>query len=153
MRSLVLGVAAASVAGAGWLQWGGTSDAATGPAQIRLTTKQVKYHRVDTGRSGRSPGDMEIITHLLYNKGVTPRALGHSEFVCTFTIDISRSCRATFFLPRGTLVVGGSLRFRQIYQLAVLGGTRLYDNARGTLTVTRLRKNPRRDLMLFRLIG
>jgi hypothetical protein len=150
MRNLVLGVAAASVAGAGWLQW--SSDAATGPAQIRLTTKQVRYHRVDTGRPGRSPGDMEIVAHLLFNKGITPRALGHSEFVCTFTIDISRSCRATFFLPRGTLVVGGSLRFRQIYQLAVLGGTRLYDNARGTLTVTRLRRNPRRDLMLFRLI-
>jgi hypothetical protein len=151
MRYLVLGVAAASVAGAGWLH--STSDAGTGPAQIRLTTKQVRYHRVDNGRSGRSPGDMEIIAHLLYNKGVTPKALGHSEFVCTFTIDISRSCRATFFLPRGTLIVGGSLRFRQIYQLAVLGGTRLYDNARGTLTVTRLRRTPRRDLMLFRLVG
>jgi hypothetical protein len=35
----------------------------------------------------------------------------------------------------------------------VLGGTGLYDNARGTLTVTRLRKNPRRDLFLFRLVG
>jgi hypothetical protein len=151
VRYLVLGVAAASVAGAGWLH--STSDAGTGPAQIRLTTKQVRYHRVDNGRSGRSPGDMEIIAHLLYNKGITPKALGHSEFVCTFTIDISRSCRATFFLPRGTLIVGGSLRFRQIYQLAVLGGTRLYDNARGTLTVTRLRKSPRRDLMLFRLVG
>jgi hypothetical protein len=151
MRNLVLGVAAASVAGAGWLHL--SSDAATGPAQIRLTTKQVRYHRVDTGRSGRSPGDMEIMAHLLYNRGITPKALGHSEFVCTFTLDISRSCRATFFLPRGTLVVAGSLRFRQIYQLAVVGGTRLYDNARGTLTVTRLRKNPRRDLMLFRLVG
>jgi hypothetical protein len=151
MRSLLLGVVAASVAGAGWLQH--HSDAATGPAQIRLTTKQVRYVRLDNGRSGRSPGDVEIIAHLLYNKGVTPRALGHSEFVCTFTIDISRSCRATFFLPRGTLVVGGSLRFRQIYQLAILGGTRLYDNARGTLTVTRLSKTPRRDLMLFRLTG
>jgi hypothetical protein len=151
MRYLVLGVAAASVAGAGWLH--STSDAGTGPAQIRLTTKQVRYHRVDSGRPGRSPGDMEIVVHHLYNKGVTPKALGHSEFVCTFTLNTTRSCRATFFLPRGTLVAGGSLRFRQIYQLAVLGGTRLYDNARGTLTVTRLRKSPRRDLMLFRLVG
>jgi len=151
MRNVVLGFAVASVAGVGWMQW--DSEAATGPAQIRITTKQVRYHRVDSGRSGRSPGDMEIIAHLLYNRRVTPKALGHSEFVCTFTLDISRSCRATFFLPRGTLVAGGSLRFRQIYQLAVLGGTGLYDNARGTLTVTRLRKSPRRDLFLFRLVG
>jgi hypothetical protein len=151
MRKLVLGLAVAFVAGAGWLH--SSSAAATGPGQIRLTTKQERYHRVDHRPSGRSPGDMEIITQLLYNKGITPRALGHSEFVCTFTIDISRSCRATFFLPRGTLIVGGSLRFRQIYQLAVLGGTRHYDNARGTLTVTRLRKSPRRDFMVFRLVG
>jgi hypothetical protein len=151
MRKLALGAAAASFAIVGWLHL--DSGAATGPAQIRVTTKQVRYHRVDSEPSGRSPGDMEIISHLLFNRGVTSNALGHSEFVCTFTIDISRSCRATFFLPRGTLVVGGSLRFRQIYQLAVLGGTGLYDNARGTLTVTRLQKNPRRDLMLFRLVG
>jgi hypothetical protein len=151
MRNVVLGFAVACVAGVGWMHW--DSHAATGPAQIRITTKQVRYVRVDSGRSGRSPGDMEIIAHLLYNRRITPRALGHSEFVCTFTLDISRSCRATFFLPRGTLVVGGSLRFRQIYQLAVLGGTGLYDNARGTLTVTRLRKSPRRDLFVFRLVG
>jgi hypothetical protein len=151
MRNIVLGFAVASVAGVGWMQW--DSEAATGPAQIRITTEQSRYVRIDNGRSGRSPGDMEIITHLLYNRRITPKPLGHSEFVCTFTLDISRSCRATFFLPRGTLVVGGSLRFRQIYQLAVLGGTRLYDNARGTLTVTRLRKSPRRDQFLFRLVG
>jgi hypothetical protein len=151
MRNVVLGFAIASFAGVGWMNW--SSEAATGPAQIRITTKQVRYHRVDTRPARRSPGDMEIIAHLLYNRRVTPKALGHSEFVCTFTLDISRSCRATFFLPRGTLVAGGSLRFRQIYQLAVLGGTGLYDNARGTLTVTRLRKNPRRDLFLFRLVG
>jgi hypothetical protein len=152
MKKLVLGVAAASLAAAGSLHW--SSEAATGPAQIRLTTKQVTYHRVDSEPSGRSPGDTEIIAHSLFNRGVSTRnALGHSEFVCTFTIDISRSCRGTFFLPRGTLVVGGSLRFRQIYQLAILGGTGLYDNARGSLTVTRLQKRPRRDLMLFRLVG
>jgi hypothetical protein len=151
MRNVVLGFAVASIAGVGWTQL--DSEAATGPAQIRITTKQVRYVRVDNGRSGRSPGDMEVIAHLLYNRRITPKALGHSEFVCTFTLDISRSCRATFFLPRGTLVAGGSLRFRQIYQLAVLGGTGLYDNARGTLTVTRLRKSPRRDLFLFRLVG
>jgi hypothetical protein len=148
---LALGVAAASVAGAVVLHW--NSEAATGPAQIRLTSKQVLYQRVDDGRSGRSPGDTEIMVQLLFNKGVTPKALGHSEFVCTFTIDVSRSCRGTFLLPKGKLVVGGALRFRQIYELAILGGTGLYDNARGTLTVTRLSKSPRRDLMLFRLVG
>jgi hypothetical protein len=151
MRKWVLLAVASVMLAVGWDQW--NSAAGTGPAQIRITSTQVRYVRVDVGKPGRTPGDMEIITQLLYNKRITERAIGHSEFVCTFTIDISRSCRATYFLPRGKLVVGGSLRFRQIYLLAVLGGTGLYDNARGTLTVTRLAKSPRRDLEVFRLVG
>jgi hypothetical protein len=144
-----------TVVGAVTAAWGGlSSSAGTGPAQVRITTKQVKQVRVDLGKRGRSPGDTEIITYALFNKRITQQSIGHAEFVCTFTIDISRSCRGTYFLPRGKLVVGGSIRFRQIYELAVLGGTALYDNARGALTVTRLQKNPvRRDLALFRLVG
>jgi hypothetical protein len=130
-----------------------SSQAATGPATIRITTKQVRYERVDVGRPGRTPGDMEIIVQLLYNRRVTSRAIGHADYVCTFTLDTSRSCRGTIFLPRGQVVVGGSFQFRQIYALAVLGGTGLFDNARGMVTVTRLGVNPRRELMLFRLTG
>jgi hypothetical protein len=37
--------------------------------------------------------------------------------------------------------------------MAVLGGTGLYDNARGTLTGTRIRVNPRGELVIVRLIG
>jgi hypothetical protein len=135
------------------LPTGGPPTAATGPATIRITTKQVRYYRVDSGEKGRSPGDTEIIIQLLYNRNITPKAIGHSEYVCTFTIDISRSCRATFFLPRGKLVIGGSLRFAQIYQLAVLGGTGLYDNARGTMTATRIDRSPLKHFLLFRLTG
>lgn len=135
------------------LPTGGPTTAATGPATIRITSTQVKYVRVDVGKGGRSPGDTEIIVHLLHNRNITPKAIGHTEFVCTFTIDISRSCRATYFLPRGKLVTGGSLRFGQIYQLAILGGTGLYDNARGTLTATRIDRSPLRHFLLFRLTG
>jgi hypothetical protein len=35
----------------------------------------------------------------------------------------------------------------------VLGGTRLYDNARGTLTVIRTTRRPLRQILLFRLAG
>ena len=62
-------------------------------------------------------------------------------------------CRGTYFLPRGKLVVGGSLQYRQFYDLAVVGGTGLYDNARGALTVTRTGRRPVRDLVIFRLVG
>jgi hypothetical protein len=65
----------------------------------------------------------------------------------------SRVCRGTFFLPKGKLVVGGSLLYRQFYELAILGGTGLYDNARGSLVVTRTDVRPVRDLVVFRLVG
>ena len=89
----------------------------------------------------------------LYNRRVTSKSIGHADLLCTFVDKRARSCRGTYFLPRGKLVVGGSLRFRQFYELAVLGGTGLYNNARGTLTVTRIATKPTRDIVLFRLVG
>jgi hypothetical protein len=62
-------------------------------------------------------------------------------------------CRGTYVLPKGKLVVGGSISYRSFYELAVLGGTGLFDNARGTLTVTRTNRRPVRDLVVFRLVG
>jgi len=42
--------------------------------------------------------------------------------------------------------------FRQLFELAVLGGTGLYNNVRGTLTVTSLTSGPHvRDVLGFRL--
>jgi hypothetical protein len=43
--------------------------------------------------------------------------------------------------------------YRQFYDLAVVGGTGLYDNARGTMTLTRTGRKPVRDAILFRLVG
>ena len=149
--SVAVLLAAGLVLGAGWDAW--TSHAGTGPARIRITDREVSFARVDVGRRGRSAGDVEVTSTLLFNRRITRRAIGHTEFVCTYTVGISRSCRGTVFLPRGKLVVGGSLRFRQFYELAVLGGTGLYDNARGTLTVTRTTRSPRRQVLLFRLVG
>jgi hypothetical protein len=42
---------------------------------------------------------------------------------------------------------------RLFYTAAITGGTGLYDNARGTLTVTATRLSPRREILLFRLSG
>ena len=148
-RALLVGGCVALLAPwEGWL-----SQASTGPATIRITTRQVQLTMVDTGAKGRSPGDVEVSNHLVFNRRVTPRPIGHAEFICTITVDVSRMCRGTIFLPRGKVVVGGSFRFRQLYDLAVLGGTGLYDNARGTLTVTRRSRSPLTNLFFFRLVG
>jgi hypothetical protein len=132
--------------------WESGSAAATGPATIRITNSQVSLARVDVGRRGKSPGDMEIIRQRLFDR--TGKLIGRAELMCTF-MDSRRAriCRGTYHMPRGKLVVGGSLLYRQFYNLAVTGGTGLYDNARGTVTVTRMATRPVRDLVVFKLVG
>jgi hypothetical protein len=132
---------------------GWSSAAGTGPATIRITDRQTGYTRVDTGRRGISPGDTEVISYRLFNRRISRTPIGLARFVCTYTVGAVRTCTGTVFLPKGQLVVGGSIRFRSFYELAVLGGTRLYDNARGTMTAIRTTRKPRREILLFRLTG
>ena len=133
--------------------WSLSSSAATGPARIKITNREISRVRVDAGRPGRGAGDVEIVRQNLFNKRIKRQPIGHADFVCTFVTAGTRSCTGTIFLPRGRLVVGGTIRYPEFYELAVLGGTRLYDDARGTLTVIRTTLRPRRDILLFRLTG
>lgn len=133
--------------------WSLSSSAATGPATIRITNREISRERVDMGRPGRGAGDTEVIRQNLFNKRIKSAPIGHADYVCTFVTAGTRSCTATFFLPKGRVVAGGSVRFPALYELAILGGTRLFDNARGTLTVIRTTRRPRRDILLFRLTG
>jgi hypothetical protein len=123
----------------------------TGPGTIRITSREVANVRVDNGAKGLSAGDMDIVREQLYNTRITPKAIGHAELICTFTIKTSRYCQGTFFLPRGKLVVAGPIYFRQLYELAVLGGTGIYDNVRGSVTATTTSSKPRREVLIFRL--
>jgi hypothetical protein len=131
------------------------STAATGPEFIRITDRQFSYKRVDIGPRGVSPGDQEITYVKLFNRRITRKPIGSGESVCTFTVGHTRMCTLTVSLPRGELVATGRVRYRQFYDLAITGGTRLYDDARGTLTVTRTTNRPRpiRELLYFRLAG
>ena len=139
----------AGLAALGITAW--TSSAQTGPALIRITSTQRQYMYVNTA-PGRA-GDMEMIRQRLFNKKITKNAIGRADLVCTFTFGRNRSCRATYNLPQGKLMVGGSITNRSIYELAILGGTGLYNNARGTLTAIRTAKAPRREFLIFRLAG
>ena len=133
--------------------WQTRSEAGTGKATIRINEHVLAATRIEMGPPGVSPGDQEIIRARLLERG-TGNTIGRSELLCTF-VDSgrSRSCRGTYILPKGKIVVGGSLLYRQFYELAVLGGTGLYDNARGTLTVTRTCNKPVRNVVVFRLVG
>ena len=128
------------------------STALKGPGIIRITARQIGFTEVDAGVAGRSPGDLEISRVQLYNTRIRQRPIGHAQLVCIYTGANSRNCTGTFVLPAGKLVVSGGLIYRSLYDLAVTGGTGFYANARGTLIVTRVRQDPPRDVLIFRLV-
>ena len=73
--------------------------------------------------------------------------------LCTTVSSSNQNCSATYFLPQGEIVVQGVIGSRLIYAMAVVGGTGLYDNVRGSLTVTSLKRSPSvRELLVFRLV-
>jgi len=141
---------AAAAGGLAIAQTAGTVASLTGPGQIRITATENLFTRVDTGRPGATPGDMEIAQYKLYNKRIRSRPIGHAQLVCTLTGQNFRNCNGTYILPAGKITVSGAFIFRGLYDLAVTGGTARYSNVRGTLTVTRTGRN--RDLLVFRLV-
>jgi hypothetical protein len=124
----------------------------SGPGTIRISSRDIDVALINRGSSSRGSGDVLVIRQLLFNKGITKKAIGHSDLVCTYTGRRSRQCSGTYFLPRGKIVVSGSLRYREFFKLAVVGGTDIYDNVRGSMTGTMLARGPRRELLVFRLI-
>jgi hypothetical protein len=130
----------------------GAGTRLTGPGTIRITSREVSETRVDVGQKGLSPGDMDVLREQIFNTRITPKAIGHAELVCVYTVKTSRNCQGTFFLPKGKIVVAGPVFYRQLYELAVIGGTGLYDNVRGSVTVTTTSSHPRREVLIFRLV-
>ena len=121
------------------------------PGNIRITDRLVRHTHVDEGKRGPGAGDLDFYRQLLFNHGITVSPIGHSDLTCVNTGTGSSNCTGTYFLPRGKIMVGGVIASRLFYQLAVFGGTGLYDNVRGTLTVTYLGGSPAREFLLFRL--
>jgi hypothetical protein len=126
--------------------------AATGPAVIRITDIDTTQKTIQPAGGG-PVGAMQIVTQRLYNPAISRSAIGHSQLVCTFVDNRNRTCVGTYELPRGSIVVTGTISTRLLYVTAIVGGTGLYDNARGTLTVTASRFRPRHEVLLFRLLG
>src|SRR5262249_30400130 len=140
---VVLGLAVAATAGG--------SAALTSPGTIRITDRQVQHHHRDGRARGEGPRGSGLYRELLYNRGITPAPIGHSDVMCTSTGTGSANCSGTYFLPKGKLIVAGVLASRLFYDLVVIGGTRLYENARGTVTGIALGGSPRHEILTFRL--
>ena len=127
------------------------SHEATGPAVVRLTDVQQSIHYVTVSPGGM--GNLEIANLQLFGTSTQSRAIGTGVLTCTYVSKTQRTCNGTYVLPRGMILAAGLLNSRLLYTAAITGGTGLYDNARGTLTVTAKGLKPRRELLLFRLSG
>lgn len=125
------------------------STQSTGKAVVRLTDKQARITRF----GGDSAGGGEIARMTLFGSSSATRPIGHAVITCMDVGAGEQTCEGSYVLPRGTLETSGILRTRLFYTQAVVGGTGLFDNARGTLTVTAKTVSPRREILLFRLTG
>jgi hypothetical protein len=117
---------------------------------VRITDVQVALRTVG-GSPGR-PGAVEIVQQRLYKPSLA-HPIGRGDLICTYVDRRARQCSGTYSLPRGKIMVGGAINSRLLCEYAVVGGTGLYDNARGTLTVTSTGLKPRREVLVFRLAG
>jgi hypothetical protein len=122
------------------------------PGTIQITAAETHHTHVDQGEKGKSIGDLDVYSSLLYNRRITTKPIGHSMMLCTAVSSSNQSCSATYFLSNSEIVVQGVIGSRLIYALAVTGGTGLYDNVRGSLTATSLHRRPVRELLVFRLV-
>ena len=122
------------------------------PGNIRITDRMIAHTHVNVAaHGGSSAGNFDFYRQQLFNKGITTKSIGHSEVTCISTGTGSSNCSGTFFLPRGEIMVGGVIDSRLFYELAVVGGTGVYSNVRGTLTATYLGGLPSREFLLFQL--
>jgi hypothetical protein len=121
----------------------------TGKAVVRLTDKQVNITHV----GGDAVGSSVIARMTLFGSSSATRPIGHAVVRCVDVGSSEQTCDGSYILPKGTLETAGILRTRLFYTQAVVGGTGLFDNARGTLTVTAKNLSPRREILLFRLTG
>jgi hypothetical protein len=127
------------------------ATALTGPGTISVTSTLAKHTYVDVGKAGPSAGDGHFYREQIFNKRITPKSIGHADMSCTSTGTGSMNCNGTYLMPKGKLVVGGVIGSRRAYVIAVVGGTGIYDNVRGTLTVGPLGKNAGQSTVLFKL--
>jgi hypothetical protein len=121
----------------------------TGKAVVRLTDRQVRL----THFGGDATGSGDIARMTLFGSSSTSRPIGHGVIACMDVGSGEQTCQGSYVLPKGTLETSGILRSRLFYTQAIVGGTGLFDDARGTLTVTAKNLSPRREILLFRLTG
>ena len=100
---------------------------------IHFLARQTSFSFVDVGKKGFSFGDYYVATEDLLQAG---KKIGHDAFKCTFVSDADTLCEAAYVLAKGQITTQGDvLPPARHFNVAVTGGTGIYQNVRGQLTV------------------
>jgi hypothetical protein len=126
---------------------------ATGAATITIRDVQTASALARHHRGAFTLGDVEVIQRALFNRRASPHSIGYAYVLCWLVSFDTGACTATYLLPKGEIVTSGWLGPQLLYEVPIVGGTGLYDNARGSLLVTTTQLKPRQELLVFRLTG
>jgi len=83
-----------------------------------------------------SPGDRSVFHNELWNRAETKK-LGDVYATCEFIHEVVAHCKGTAVLQGGTIEVAGAINFAEdpVF-VAVIGGTKKYENVVGQLKIT-----------------
>lgn len=125
------------------------ASALTNQSVIAITSKAIDDR-------GTSAGVATVYS--LYNRGLTSNSIGNGVLLCTSISGDgpipfnSKFCWGSYRIAsNGNIEVQGLARRPLDTVLAIVGGTGMYSNARGTLHIIRYASNPVRERLVFRL--
>lgn len=134
-KLIISGVVATALTAAG-------VTAASASASPNITrARQISVHgrldtltQLDLGKKGLNPGDEFVAVQTLYQNG---KRVGHDSIVNTYTDTRGASqCVFTLALPDGEITGQVLISAGQtVFDAAVTGGTRRYENVRGHVHV------------------
>jgi hypothetical protein len=106
----------------------GANGLPPGPARLSLQTKQI---------ATRQLGAFSIAkTYALYNRPAYRQRVGTAVLICAYAVPGWRTCKEYLRLGRGTIIADGlTPASSSFYNLAVVGGTGIYSNTGGTITL------------------
>ena len=141
MRGRVRWIAPALIGAAAVVAAGGTiAPAASPPQTLNVVSVEQRCVDVDVGRKGASTGD-QVVCHGVLRDAATSAAAGRVRWTCAYLWSerAGFDCRGLASLDGGTLQLVGALSSTSaVSEWAVVGGTRAYAGARGTVRLRQL---------------
>jgi hypothetical protein len=124
------------------------SSALTRPGTVRVTSRALYSKPTSAGL---------LTVFAVYNRSYRQTPIGHAAQICAPIGGrgplpaATRYCWATYTVGNNSIVIHGVSRSQTFYQIAIAGGTGIYRDVGGTLTVIRYARAPVREQLYFRL--